>query len=213
MYYFVDFDGTIIDVSEKFYQTYVSILQQHNFNVLSKERYWELKKNKTPESQIHAATNASVYDFAQLRKSIIETANFQQFDKLHNGVLPVLHKMASNAELILVTLRHNTIRLQEQLVELDLAHLFKAILNADPESDKDKPLIKINLIKNYFKNQDIPIQTVFIGDSEIDILAGKALQSKTVAVLNGMRTESHLKLYHPDYIIPSISDYNNLNII
>ena len=46
----------------------------------------------------------------------------------------------------------------------------------------------------------------FIGDTGVDVMAGKALGMHTIAVLSGFRERTILEGYAPDYIFNDISD-------
>ena len=58
----------------------------------------------------------------------------------------------------------------------------------------------------------IPENSIFVGDTETDILTGKEIKSKTIAVLNGMRNLERLKYLEPDFIIPTIHELLKIKI-
>ena len=64
--------------------------------------------------------------------------------------------------------------------------------------------IKVDLIK--LDQPTVPGAGVVVGDTETDILAGKALGLRTVAVLNGIRTEDFIKEVGPDLIISGLGE-------
>ena len=54
---FTDFDGPIMDVSERYYQVYLYCLEKIRkptqlINILSKSEFWELKRSQVPEKEI-----------------------------------------------------------------------------------------------------------------------------------------------------------------
>ncbi|MCP4007691.1 MAG: HAD family hydrolase [bacterium] len=55
-----------------------------------------------------------------------------------------------------------------------------------------------------------PGETAYIGDSPIDIEAGRAAGVRTVGVLTGTSTRETLEAVTPDYIIDSVSDLGRL---
>lgn len=210
MHFFIDFDGPILDVSDKFYLNYSDILKQDSYPVLDKFLYWELKRNKTPEKTIHSLTNATVANFAERRKQSIETDAYQQYDNLQPMVIDVLKELKSKGKLYLVTLRHSHQQVLNQLNRFGITSYFDTILSSGEEiSPKWK--IKYNLLDHHFGGK-IPENSIFIGDTETDILAGKQIGSKTIAVLNGMRNFEQTQLLAPDYIIPSIGGVFQLNL-
>lgn len=202
LYYFLDFDGTLIDVSEKYYRTYCDILQLHHCKVIDKYLYWELKRSKKSEKEIHAITEAIIPDFAVTRRNIIETDGYQQFDKLLPGVKDFLKSLKSGSKIILVTLRHSHNQVLKQLETFGIQDYFDEVLSSGEETDP-KWQIKQRLINRYF-NQNAFTEGVFIGDTETDILAGKSFNFKTIAVLSGMRNYDFLMKVKPDSIVPSI---------
>lgn len=210
MHFFFDFDGPILDVSDKFYQTYFDILSAHGFTTLDKFHYWELKRNNTPEKEIHLLTGASIPDFGQLRKSVIETDRYQQLDKLQPAVTEVLNAAKSRGNVYLVTLRHSHEQVVKQLQRFGIHSYFNAVLSA-ADDRTPKWHIKYNLLMKHFDGT-IPENSIFVGDTETDILTGKEIKSKTIAVLNGMRNLERLKYLEPDFIIPTIHELLKIKI-
>ncbi|MFA6260432.1 MAG: HAD family hydrolase [Bacteroidia bacterium] len=206
MYFFLDFDGTLIDVSEKYYRTYLDILTDDNQRSLDKYLYWELKRSKMPEKLIHQISGAVVPDFSNKRKRIIETDSYQKFDVLIPGADETLRTLSGKGKLILVTLRHSHEHVLKQLKNLGIHDYFEAILSSGNE-EEPKWKIKQEMIQRYF-NQILPEESVLIGDTETDILAGKAFNFKTVGVLSGMRNYDYLSKVNPDVILPSFHHFN-----
>jgi phosphoglycolate phosphatase-like HAD superfamily hydrolase len=204
MNYFIDFDGTLIDVSDKFYKTYSHILLEHGQEILEKSLYWELKRNKTSEETIRSISGAKVDRFSDKRKAIIETADFQRFDKLHQEVKEILNQLSKKGELYLITLRQSKERVLIQLKELGIINLFKEILVSGNEKEP-KWMHKVQMIQECSLKESVQ-NSVIIGDTEIDLIAGKHLNMKTIGVLNGMRNYSKIIECSPDLILPSFKD-------
>jgi len=55
-----------------------------------------------------------------------------------------------------------------------------------------------------------PQETVYIGDSPIDIQAGKAAGSYTIGVLTGTSPQHILHLESPDHILPSVAGLSSI---
>jgi phosphoglycolate phosphatase len=79
---------------------------------------------------------------------------------------------------------------------------WQSIFNHIFVTEQKKEKIKLILEK---KNLNIQTSDIFIGDTGKDILTGKALGIKTVAVLSGFLNEKSLKKYNPDCIIKNIN--------
>lgn len=88
---------------------------------------------------------------------------------------------------------------------LDLQQYFDLVLGTDPESFPAKPDPAI-----VHKVMDTlgfsPSQTLMIGDTDKDILAGKNAGVVTCAVTYGIGTKKELAALKPDYIINSFSE-------
>lgn len=57
-----------------------------------------------------------------------------------------------------------------------------------------------------FRDKDV----VVIGDSVRDIEAGEAFNALTIAVATGFHTPEQLASHHPDYLFPSLKDWNKV---
>ncbi|MDP3883083.1 MAG: HAD family hydrolase [Candidatus Staskawiczbacteria bacterium] len=71
----------------------------------------------------------------------------------------------------------------------------------------DKEISLKNMIEKFKLN---PVQTYFIGDSNHEIIAGKATGVKTIAVTWGFNTEEYLKLKNPDYLTHNIKELEDI---
>jgi len=63
------------------------------------------------------------------------------------------------------------------------------------------------LLKKYGKFSK---NSIIVGDTETDILMGKHLVIKTIAVSSGMRNRKFLKKYKPDILIKDFSEIKNI---
>jgi len=209
MIMFWDLDGPILDVSKKYYTVYSDILLEHKEEPISKNKFWALKRSKAPIEDILTVTNSQKiikkYKKSWIEK--IETKNYQKFDTLQTDIINVLNKCAERRRLVIVTLRRNRKRLLTQLRDLGIIHYFKDVLSSGVDI-QPRWQIKYNLITNYLhdKNKD---KHIIIGDTELDILAGKNLYFYTIAISNGIRNDKILLKSNPDYIFQSISEYYN----
>lgn len=88
--------------------------------------------------------------------------------------------------------------------EVGIAHLFEVIITTD-----DVPVRKpapAPLIECGRRLGLPPERMVYVGDSHVDIRAGKAAGTKTIGVLTGMDDYAALAAEHPDAILESVLD-------
>lgn len=64
-----------------------------------------------------------------------------------------------------------------------------------------------NLIK---RNNFNPEETAFVGDTNLEIEAGKLVGVKTIAVTWGFYSEDRLKKLNPDYIVHNVKELENI---
>jgi len=205
---FFDLDGTILDVSERVYQVYKIILKKYDKKFLSKKEYINLKKNKEPIVDILKKTGADdiLSRFNKEWAENIEKQDFLSLDKLSSLTKKFLLELSNNHELVLVTLRDSAKNLKTELQEKKIENIFDKILVKSGKGIQEKWKIKYRLIKEYGNYKG----SIFVGDTETDILAGKELGLKTIAVTSGMRSRQFLEKHKPDLLVRDIFEINNI---
>lgn len=211
--FFWDLDGTILDVSDRYYNLYKDILNDAGFAALEKGAYWQAKREATPENEILKLSRAESFfqSYHARRMSLIESEYYLSFDRLHEGIIQVLEYLSSRFVLVLVTLRSSLKHLNNELQRLFLKQYFADILSS--HSVEIPPWkLKYTLIQEY-----ISVKRgrgyFMIGDTEADMKAGKELGLKTIAVLNGIRSRRLLQQSDPDIILSSAKDLMNPEFI
>ena len=124
---FFDFDGTIVDVSERHYRAHIAALGEHK-RVLSKEAYWRLKRANLWEEEVIASAYAQLdrERYLRERREFLEDTSFLQYDTMITGAEAVLCKLQETHTLILVTLRRKYDRLHSELERLHIPAAFFA---------------------------------------------------------------------------------------
>ena len=211
-----DFDGPIIDVSERYYRVYQFCLEKtrrfdQSVRELSKVEFWQLKRSRVPEKQIamnSGLDEAQALEFAQLRRQTVHTEEYFQYDILIPGAVEALLKIqAAGIDLAVMTMR--------RVWELDYAFQKFQLDRFFPENRcycltndyiktrdiEDKPLLMARAIEELPAVAD----SWMVGDTEADITAAKKHGIKAIAVESGIRDRTQLQVYHPDFIVPNLS--------
>lgn len=201
---FCDFDGTLLDVSERHYKVYTDIMPIYNGHALSQAEYWNLKRKKMrwpdllPLSGIPAT---KLGPFLNDFKERIESEEYLKIDKLIPGAEAALTALAGRYVMHLVTLRRNKKNLMAQLDWLGIRAYFEGgVLSEHSETDGFD--VKIALMQQKLGTD----RGTIIGDTEADIIAGKELGLETIAVSSGIRDEQFLIALKPDHLVRSIAD-------
>ncbi|NET72466.1 MAG: HAD family hydrolase [Sphaerospermopsis sp. SIO1G2] len=216
-----DFDGPIMDVSERYYQVYQLCLEKTKYpdqevRELSKSEFWQLKRSHTPETQVAIKSGLDAEqaeEFAKIRKQTVHTQPYFEYDILVPGAIEALTKVQeAGIDLVVMTMR----RVRELDYAIDKYNLGKFF----PENRRyclsndyvkirdveDKPLLMASAIKEL-----PPVEKVWmVGDTEADITAAKKHGVEMIAVESGIRDRTQLEKYQPDLILPDLKSAINL---
>ena len=125
------------------------------------------------------------------------------------GAAETLEILACKSKLAVITMRFmpaKTVCLELKQFRLDryFAHVVTAL-----DTPKPKPSPEA-LIKAVAAMDVQMCDCVIVGDSTVDVIAGKSAGSKTVAVLSGLYSRAELAATNPDFILSSISELPNI---
>ncbi len=202
---FFDLDGPILDVSERYYRVHSHITDTLGYPVCDKSTYWEMKRKRRPIDELlyldkQAETNRISALYSAQWLQLIETEGYLAYNEIVPGVLETLEILRERYSLVLVTLRRFEDNLNRELARLGIKSLFNDIL-CDHSKSVPGWVVKKELILG---KGPVARADLMVGDTEIDILAGRELGITTVAVLNGIRAPELLEETKPDFLIPDI---------
>lgn len=211
-----DFDGVIVDLSERYYQVYRWSLTQiapddQAITVLSKEEFWQLKRQQTPRDiigQKSGLTEKQIPQFIELRNENAHSLENMVHDRLIDGSLEAL-QIAKDLgwEIMTVTMRRTS----------ELAEIFKLypelgeFIPGDrrftmpdaAERDRDLELKPLLLAETLITLPQDP-QTFMVGDTEADIRAAQSQNIPVISVLSGIRDRQILEEYKPDFFAENL---------
>ena len=224
---FCDFDGPIVDVSDRYYHTYqlglaktqATYRKSHLFLQpaaelllcpLTKVQFWQMKQERTPDREIAMRSGLQGEQIDCFLSNVTQLVNqpeLLQQDQLQPGVKWALALLqAQGAQLVLVTLRCQT-QATQILRQHGLKPLFSQIWGS-----KDDGVAYGNLAdhKTELLRQAIAAQSEtgcstsrtawMIGDTEADVLAGQAMNVPTIALTCGIRSKTYLQKLEPTRI-------------
>jgi phosphoglycolate phosphatase-like HAD superfamily hydrolase len=216
-----DFDGPIMDVSERYYQTYLFCLEcvtppGQAAHTLSKTEFWQLKRSQTPErqiGQISGLDEAQSLEFARIRRQTVHTAPYLSYDLPVVGAVATLDRIhQSGIELVTMTMRRVK-ELDNALNKYDLGKFFapdrRYCLSNDYNKTNDVA-DKTQLMTRALSELPTASATWMIGDTEADILSAKANGIPVIGVLSGIRDRTQLQRHQPDAIVSNLGEAFNL---
>ncbi|MDA0269148.1 MAG: HAD family hydrolase [Cyanobacteria bacterium] len=208
---FTDFDGPIMDVSERYYQVYQDCLKQvqeigQELTVLSKADFWRLKRAQIPERQI--GQFSGLHDdqaryFARLRRETVHNAPYLIYDQVLPGAIAALeHLQSLGYELVVMTMRRNQ-TLNQALKHHNLERFFAPQHRYCIPDDHLKAadiVEKPRLMGQALADLPSAQSTWMVGDTEADMAAAHAHDIPIIAVLSGIRDRERLLACNPTWV-------------
>jgi UDP-glucose 4-epimerase len=201
---YFDLDGTLIDSRRRLYQLYVDLTGSN----LSFDHYWDYKRSQhSNEWLLEHIENFSLEKIEAFRSdwmNKIELREYLDFDEPYPQTKDMLNRLSTSANLVIITGRQSLENLTWQLEKFELANVFKKVLNTANKISKEEMMQQYT---NAFQPNDF-----IVGDTGIEIIAGKKLGIKTAVVLSGFRNKESLENYQPDFIFPSIHHFMEFSL-
>ena len=197
---FFDLDGTLIDSRLRLYSLFQQLVPQSKFSF---DEYWNLKRNKinhaTILKQYFKFQENEINMFETIWQKLIEEEDLLMLDKPFEGVTEYLISLKNRGFFLhLVTSRQFEINVFLQIIDFGWSNIFNHVLVSQQKAEKEE-LIKSIMVENTTGSM--------IGDTGKDIVTGKLLGLKTVAVLSGFLNKPTLSTYNPDIIVDFVTDY------
>ena len=206
-----DVDGTIADSVGMFYEAALEVLHLAGVPAAPKERVYELMR-VGDENPLAKLLPPDYPDPVTTLKRIVDDRMFEWMRRYHYeteavpGSIELLHELATKG--VRLGIATSSGRALPFLDQWGVRHLFHGIVGReDVESRKPHPEPVLKCLGHLQLNPD---EAVYIGDSPIDIRAGKAAGVYTIGVLTGTSLHEVLSLEAPDHIVNSVADLRPL---
>jgi len=197
-----DLDGTILDTKPAYIEAARIACQATGQQPLKDVVALEIPKRMEQRQSFVGIVQADYKVFLQAyRKAFYEVSTAKTIPI--PGVASTLDILARKAKLAVITMRFapaKSVCLELEQFSLDkyFAHVVTALDTPNPKPSPEA------LIKAVTAMDLQMCECVIVGDSIIDVKAGKAAGSKTVAVLSGLYSRAELTRVNPDFIINSV---------
>jgi phosphoglycolate phosphatase len=194
----LDLDGTLLDPRLRLYQLFRELVPEAPWSF---DQYWRMKRDCIGQREMlidhlrYTAAQAEQFRSAWLEK--VEEPQRLALDRPFAGVSDFLARAARRAALFLVTARQHPERAVAQVDKLGWRRYFSEILVTGQK------LSKAALIRSRLTTS---ANDIWVGDSGDDVVGGKELGVRTVAVTSGGLGETALREYLPDQILASVVD-------
>jgi len=207
MLLFFDLDGPLLDVSPRYITLHGDLLNEVEMKGMAGELYWRNKRARVPEERILSDLGAFEHarHYLRRRRELIETPEYLVYDRCWPWVEEVLTKLAIQHDLVLVTVRTHRPALLEELDRLNMTRFFREVLSEPSEHNVARQ--KADLIEDFLqRHRQLPQGNWMVGDTEVDIDAGRIVGLRTAAVLCGIRDWERLAGAKPDVLMDDIRE-------
>ena len=209
---FLDLDGTVIDVRRRHYAAYVSVCEMRDVKgtPIPEAQYWHWRHTAKPIAEFIKATKIFPTKrrlYQERFDERLEVPELLGLDTLRPGVETFLQKLYTKTPICLVTQRRMPEALESQLASLGIARYFASVLaGAPPTPRRPDPKLrgahKARLVQERYKL--LPTDSVYIGDTETDVQAARALGFDVFLVEGGHRTKALQMKADPDRIVADL---------
>lgn len=201
----LDLDGPLLDGRFKHYQCYKDILEEKGYTPMQQEKYWEMKRNRQDRKQLLAVTEAEdIYDsFLTEWIDRIESMEMLALDKIQPSVITKLQEWCNmGLYMVLATMRQHPEQLHKQLHDLEIKSFMDQIVVCDYlRGGIGKALAVKDVV------QDLsPKNSLWVGDTEMDVEAAKFLGCPVWLIYQGIRSKAYLASLQTDFLSESIAD-------
>ncbi|MGB3264517.1 MAG: HAD family hydrolase [Microcoleus sp.] len=212
-----DFDGPIMDVSDRYYRVYLHCLaetqrEDRPVRELALAEFWDMKRARVPETEIGILSGldeAQALEFAQKRRQIVHTLPYLIYDRPAKGAVETLEKVQrAGVDLTVMTMRRVR-ELDEAFTRCNLGQFFPENRRYCLPNDyvktgdvKDKPLLMARALAELPPASEVWM----VGDTEADMIAAKTHGVKVIGVLCGIRDRTRLEMHQPDLIANNLSE-------
>ncbi len=207
-----DLDGTLIDSIESYYRIVEIALERLGLPPVSRQKILKAAQNDSFqwEEILKAAPGKTLEETKSDAWKIIEDVypglflkNVRPFSDT-GAVLRLLHACGVRIGIVTSTPQKNIkdkMKILDQAGVADLAEVVISAGDAALKKPHPDPLILC------CERMGLPaFACAYVGDTSIDMVAGRAAGMKTIGVLTGFDNQEELSLKKPDCIIDSISD-------
>ena len=202
----VDFDGTIVEVRKRFCSIYKTIAAEIGFEALPDDVYWACLCKKLPGREILEKSGAGQFFeiFAKRRGVLLESRKYLDIDTPRPGMVSQLRKISARYSVYMLSQRDNHDNLLWQLERLGLSEIFSGIFTVAAFGDWET---KADAIAAHNPPGS---GGLILGDTPVDIFAGRKNGLVTCAITNGMCTTERIMEAKPDHLIHLPEDLSAL---
>jgi phosphoglycolate phosphatase-like HAD superfamily hydrolase len=189
----VDLDGTLLDTRRRHHAVYLESLRELGGEPIDLARLWRARRRGVGWPAVLATTlrrpleQGELASFQQRFAARIESPDMLALDRIHPGARSALAQLRRRGlRTVLITARRDAQALRQQLHALDLDEAFDRVLATGGQA-------------KHASAADLKDRIgLWIGDTEEDLSAARALGAPVCLVCSGIRSRGMLAKLAPD---------------
>lgn len=128
---FFDFDGTILDISSRWYRLHFDLAKKYDLPIYQFDDYVRLKRSGLSEEDVMtkiSSQDEKIAKYCSDRLSLIEDEKYLAFDKPFDGIELILKSARKLGPMYLITKRASRKSVLDQLEKYNLGGYFESVL-------------------------------------------------------------------------------------
>lgn len=212
---FFDVDGTLTDVRKRYHESFKRSLEREGISYPNLKRLFTLKRKPLSGLEIFKVAtkdNITARKCEGYRIKLLQSEELIKFDYLFSGVRKLLHRIKeSGIKVVLITYRQNSESLKNQMERLGISKFISNYFTREARKKSNPVEYKVKIVLKVLKKEKLkPQEALMVGDTEVDIKAGKRAGLVTVAVSSGLRKRTFLEKESPDYLFSKVTRLTKL---
>jgi len=175
-----DCDGVMFDTAQanRFY--YSDILQHFGQPALTEEQFEFVHMHTVHESMAYLFSDDSILEAARAFRKTMDYRKYLSYHTVEPQLVPLLEKLRPQIKTAVATNRTDT--MDRLLAEFNIAGYFDLVVtSSDVKHPKPHPEALLKILDHFGL---APHQAIYIGDSQVDELAARAVKIPLVAYRN-----------------------------
>lgn len=194
-----DLDGTLIDVTERWYRLHVDLAPVYGLRVLPREVYIEAKRSGIREINIVDGEEAAVRAYESDRVARIEESAYLERDRVWEGIPELLGRLEE--KIVLITNRRYEERTNQELARLGLDGYFNMVITTGGRG-------KDAFLRERFDASSLE-GVLFVSDALEDRVTASRLSMAPVTVSYGCRNTDYFRENGLSDLVGSVGELTN----
>ncbi len=200
-----DLDGTLVDSKKDLSLAVNHALSSLGMTSKSQEQIDELLSIGSQGMLMELSKDAQRFDEVFKLFSKHYEQHILDHTQFYPGVLSILQNLQDKIRAIMSNKRE---RFCKMIIQgLNANEHFNEIVGGDRIEKKPSPKALIHLLNQF---QIKPQRAIMIGDSPVDIIAGREAGMHTVGILQGFSSQNLMKQSQADILVNTLEDINEL---